>query len=371
MNKTNDNIPSINYFKGIDVLRFICATGVIFHHTTSILNDKGFKTSAAFFHRNSGSFFLDVFFVISGFLISLILMKEYKLGTFSIKNFYLRRIIRIWPLYFLIVITKILIIPVFTEYIVWDNIKTNLIYASTFFVNYQLLLTSHPDTYTILWSICIEEHIYLLLPLFLFIFKGNFKFIGWFLVISGFISWAYFKGIISTSGFNTPYFVSSSYFLFFGIGTLIAWFHNHGTKLKLLFFPPIQTLLLVIIMLFVFNIIPHPSSGLIKILLLYSITSCYLVWAATQDNFIIPVKIKFAKYLGNISYGMYITHIMIAAPTIKYFKKGGFEFSELLVGWGIPCITTLLTIALATLLYYSFERPILKFKKRFTTVQSK
>jgi len=100
-------MSSIHYFNGLDVLRFICATGVIFHHTTSILNEKGIATHAEYFHRHSGPFFLDVFFVISGFLISLILMKEYQQGTFSIKNFYARRIIRIWPLYFLIVVTNI------------------------------------------------------------------------------------------------------------------------------------------------------------------------------------------------------------------------------------------------------------------------
>lgn len=369
MAKVKEIFSSITYFKGIDLLRFICATGVIFHHTTSILNDKGIKTNAELIHRNSGGFFLDVFFVISGFLISLILMKEFQQGTFSIKNFYIRRIIRIWPLYFLVVLVKVIIIPMMQHYPMQFIIK-DILYASIFFVNFQLLIETITPAYTILWSICIEEHIYLLLPILLFIFNGKFKHIGWFLIISGFISWLYFKGVPSISGFNTPYFVSSSYFLFFGIGTLIAWFYSQGTKLKLLFLPPIQTILLLIIMLFVFNVIPH-TSGIVKILLVYGLTSGYLVWAAAQDNFVINIGTKLAKYLGNISYGMYITHIMIITPTIKYFKKNDFEFSELLFGWGIPCITTLLTMALATLLYYGFERPILKFKKRFTTVSSK
>ena len=370
MTKVKEHTSSITYFKGIDVLRFICAAGVIFHHTTSILNDKGIKTHAEFFNRYSGAFFLDVFFVISGFLISLILMKEYQQGTFSIKNFYLRRIIRIWPLYFLVVLVKAFIIPMIQHYPM-EFIVKDLMYACSFSVNYQLLIENVTPAYTILWSICIEEHIYLLLPLLLFVFKGKFKWIGWFLVISGFISWAYFKGVPSVSGFNTPYFVSSSYFLFFGIGMLIAWFYSQGTKLTLLFLPPVQTILLIIMMLFVFNIIPQPTSGLFKILFMYGITSGYLVWAAAQPNFVIPAGTKFAKYLGNISYSMYITHIMIVTPIVKYFVRSDIKFSELLFGWGIPCITTLLTIAVATLLYYSFERPILKLKKRFTTVASK
>ena len=68
---------------------------------------------------------------------------------------------------------------------------------------------------------------------------------------------------------------------------------------------------------------------------------------------------------------MYLTHIMIVGPTTKYFRKGDFHFSELLFGWGIPIIVTIITIALATLLYYFYERPILKLKSRFTTVASK
>src|SRR4051812_10954508 len=115
MGKEKYASSSISYFKGIDVLRFICATGVIFHHSTQILSNKGFPTKAESWHRFSGAFFLDVFFIISGFLISLILMKEYKLGTFTLKNFYARRIIRIWPLYFLIVLVKIIILPLANE----------------------------------------------------------------------------------------------------------------------------------------------------------------------------------------------------------------------------------------------------------------
>lgn len=359
---------SIPYFKGLDVLRFICATGVIFHHATLILNEKGFPTKAEAIHRFSGAFFLDVFFIISGFLISLILIQEYKIGTFSLKNFYARRIIRIWPLYFLVVIVKIVIIPM-TDHFPWILIKTNLLYACSFTVNYQLLL-EFSNTYTILWSICIEEHIYLLLPLFLFVFKGKFKLIGWAFVIIGFISWFYFKGIPSVSGYNTTYFVSFGYFYYFGIGTLIAYFHNEGVKLNLLFVKPVQIFILIILMLIIFNIVPYNYS-LFKILLMNGLLGGYLVWLATQQNFVINLKPAVSKYLGNISYGMYITHIITVGATIRYFKNGDITFSELLWGWGIPCIATMLTIVLATILYYFFERPILKLKSRFTTVGSK
>ncbi len=370
MSKTKPaSSTSISYFKGIDVLRFICATGVIFHHCTLILRDKGFPTKAEALHRYSGAFFLDVFFIISGFLISLILIQEYKLGTFTLKNFYARRIIRIWPLYFLVVLVKVIIIPL-SNHFPWEYVKESVLYASTFTVNYQLIFSTVEPEYTILWSVCIEEHIYLLLPLLLFIFKGKFKTIGWLLVVTGFLSWFYFRGVPAASGLNTPYFISSSYFYYFGIGTLIACFYNAGIKLKFLFIPLVQLAILFVLVLVVFNIVPYNYS-LGQNLIITGLLGGYLVWAATQQEFVIKLNVPVSKYLGNISFSMYMIHIMIATYIIKAFKHSDVKFSEGLCGWGIPVAVMLITMAISTLLYYCFEGPILKLKKRFTTVASK
>jgi peptidoglycan/LPS O-acetylase OafA/YrhL len=370
MSKTKQASPnSISYFKGIDILRFICATGVIFHHCTLILRDKGFVTKAEALHRYSGSFFLDVFFIISGFLISLILIKEHQLGTFTLKNFYARRIIRIWPLYFLVVLVKVIIIPLSQHY-PWEFLKESVLYACTFTVNYQLLFSTITPEYTILWSVCIEEHIYLLLPLLLFVFNGKFKTIGWVLLVTGFLSWLYFKSVPAASGLNTPYFVSTSYFYYFGIGTLIAYFYNAGVKLKFLFIPLTQLVILFVMVLIVFNIIPYNYS-LPQVLVIHGFFGGYLVWAATQEDFVLKLNVPVSKYLGNISFSMYMIHIMVASYIIKAFKHSDVKFSEALCGWGIPVAVLLITMAISTLLYYCFEGPILKLKKRFTTVASK
>lgn len=370
MSKTKQaSTTSINYFRGIDVLRFICASGVIFHHSTLILLEKGYATKAEALHRYSGAFFLDVFFIISGFLISLILIKEYRLGTFSLKNFYARRIIRIWPLYFLVVLVKVIIIPLVNHY-PWEFLKNSVLYACSFTVNFQLLFSTMKPEYTILWSVCIEEHIYLLLPLLLFIFNGKFRTIGWVLVSTGFLSWLYFKNVLSVSGMNTPYFVSTSYFYYFGIGMLIAYFYDKGIKLKALFIPLMQLVVLFILVLVVFNIIPYKYS-MVQNLVITGFLGGYLVWAATQKDFVIRLNVPISKYLGNISYSMYMIHIMIATYIVKAFKHSDVKFSEGLCGWGIPVAALLITMAISTLLYYGFEGPILRLKKRFTTVASK
>jgi peptidoglycan/LPS O-acetylase OafA/YrhL len=371
--KKKETQVSIGYFRGMDVLRFICATGVIFHHSTRMLLSKGIVTSAESIHKYSGSFFLDLFFMISGFLISLILMKEYEAGTFSLKNFFMRRIIRIWPLYFLIVLIRILLIPSISG-AHWDVIKTNLLYASTFTINFQLLFSKITNTYTILWSICIEEHIYVILPFLLLLFSGKFKRVTFFLIVVGVVTWIYFDKAATQTGFSITYFLSTSYFYFFGIGMVIACIRNGtlpGKSLeRVLFKPVVQAISMLIIFSYVFNVWGKHDS-LPEILLLYGSFGGYLLWASTQENFIFNLKPQLSRYLGNISYAMYITQIIVISLTIVMFKRNNLQFSEALYGWGLPCLVALLTIGLSTLLYYAYERPILKLKKKFTTVINK
>ncbi|HXU25867.1 MAG TPA: acyltransferase [Bacteroidia bacterium] len=364
---------SIGYFKGMDVLRFICATGVIFHHAPLMLNEKGVATHAETINHYSGEFFLDVFFIISGFLISMILMKEYESHTFSVKNFFMRRIIRIWPLYFLAVLVKILLIPINKSELPWELIKHNLLYALTFTINFQLLFDTVVKSYTILWSICIEEHIYLILPFLLFLFKAKFKILTFFLLVVGLISWLYFGNVTSSSGYRVSYFVSTSYFYYFGMGTLLACIKTGSLPginfEKTVFKPLVQIVVMFVFFGYVFNGWGNHSE--ISTLIINGAFGLYIAWASTTEEFIFNLKPNLSRYIGNISYGMYITHIILINFTIKFFTKKHIAFSEFTWGWCLPIMATILCIGLSTLLYYYFEKPILKFKKKFTSVSNK
>ncbi|HYF69227.1 MAG TPA: acyltransferase family protein, partial [Ohtaekwangia sp.] len=89
------------YFKNLSALRFFAATAVILHHIeqykfwAKIPNTWGDVTTDALGHKA-----VSFFFVLSGFLISYLLMEEQKkAGHISIKDFYIRRLLRIWPVY--------------------------------------------------------------------------------------------------------------------------------------------------------------------------------------------------------------------------------------------------------------------------------
>ncbi len=367
-----ENSFSVGYFPGLDVLRFICATGVIFHHTAQQLFSRGIALTDSGAHKFTGSFFLDVFFIISGFLIASILIKENESDTYSLKNFYLRRIIRIWPLYFLAVAILIILVPAL-KHSPSEIIKTNALYALGFSVNFQLLFDGAAKTYSVLWSVCIEEHIYLVLPFLLFIFKRNFKRLSFFLLVVGLASWLCFGFLHASQQWPSAYFNSLCYFYYFGAGMLLAVFHKQITspKIKFLFTVPAQLLIYTLLILCVFNFLPAAFYIFPVWVLLSGFFGTYLVAAASRQNFILQLGPALSRFTGNISYAMYMVHIVLITVSINYLLRNNIRPEGIELSLWFPCVTTLLSIFVASILYYLYERPILKLKKRFTSVTNK
>ena len=102
------------YFTGLNGLRFFAAIAVVITHIELIKYQSGYSD----IWRNNklifelGSLGVIFFFVLSGFLITYLLLKEKSVTqTVAVKKFYLRRILRIWPLYYLIVLLGFLVLP--------------------------------------------------------------------------------------------------------------------------------------------------------------------------------------------------------------------------------------------------------------------
>src|SRR5215831_17781649 len=92
------------YLKGLNALRFLAAAFVIISHGQQSITKLGFDKFSSLSVFNRGGDAVEFFYVLSGFLITYLLMGELdKTGTISIRSFYARRVFRIWPLYFLIV----------------------------------------------------------------------------------------------------------------------------------------------------------------------------------------------------------------------------------------------------------------------------
>lgn len=166
------------FFENLDGLRFLCFMLVFFYHSfhtefTEIKNTKYyyFIKKGVFGNGNLG---VNFFFVLSGFLITYLLIREKNLkGKINVPFFWLRRILRIWPLYFISVIFGFYIFPILKAYFgQTPNETANIYYYLSFLSNFDMIKKGLPDASTlgVLWSVAIEEQFYLIWPLLLFLF---------------------------------------------------------------------------------------------------------------------------------------------------------------------------------------------------------
>ncbi|MBF0511066.1 MAG: acyltransferase [Candidatus Omnitrophica bacterium] len=91
------------HFPGLNGLRFISAVIVVIHHLEKSCIVSPNRYYARVFLENAGYTAVTFFFVISGFLITYLLLVEKQRFGINIKYFYIRRILRIWPLYYFII----------------------------------------------------------------------------------------------------------------------------------------------------------------------------------------------------------------------------------------------------------------------------
>lgn len=368
----------MKYFQGLDLLRFIGASCVVFHHCFQALGDKGMPNPAAKYHTYSGTFFLDVFFIISGFLIASIIFKELNAGIFSFKKYLIRRILRIWPVYFFVVLIVVLILPM-KRGIPQDEVTTNFLYAATFLTNFQIIFGDvFKSTYKVFWSVCVEEHLYLIFPFFLLIFRKMKLLLAAFLILIGLFSIFYSATLFtSASGFNVNHFITTTYFYHFGIGILLAYFKmNYQEKMeqviKILGNFWLQVLISIVGFCVVFNLLTDTPYNDLSITLMSGIFGTWLVFVATNGKLFFDVLGKSTtRFLGNISYAMYLIHpVLVWGFCFKTVIGKEEELIESDVVFSYPLFSLFITIIVATAIHLLVERPFLKMKKNYAVLKT-
>lgn len=142
-------------FGNLDGLRFICIFAVLFHHNANLDNP-----GAEILGR--GFLGVDFFFILSGFLITTLLLREADAtGRISMRNFYLRRILRIVPVYFFVVT------GISTYYVLIKGRSDLAELVPFYYLFLSNFLTHDIPLLTITWSLSVEEQYYLLCPMVL------------------------------------------------------------------------------------------------------------------------------------------------------------------------------------------------------------
>ncbi|MEA5258270.1 acyltransferase [Arcicella aquatica] len=372
------------YFPNLNGVRFIAAFSVLIHHTEQIKYLMGLENFYDFFIlKNMGKLGVGLFFVLSGFLITYLLLSEKnRRGDISTKDFYIRRILRIWPLYYIIVLLAFFVFPEFSFF--YGPLGNDFNYDTNFYKRLPFFLLFLPNVGFVFyrapylcaqtWSIGIEEQFYAIWP---WIIKRKNPLKSFLIVVSVFVaivgSTSFYFLKLSDLPEATKAKIYENLALFFsqfriltmvigGIGAYLV-FSKQEKILSFLFKKSTQIIVYTITVLIIGSNVYIPGFNLE----FHGFFFCYfIINVAANPNTILNLETPIIHYLGKISYGIYIYHsavIVFCINAIHYFLGNNLSlpvFNVILYTSAIG-----LTVLVCDLSFRFIETPLLRLKERF------
>ena len=321
---------------------------------------------------------IDLLFCLSGFLISGILI-ETKNELKYFQKFYIRRILRIFPLYYLLILLFSIFVYCLTphpEY--YYYFKNNIFYFLTYTQNWYFIHSGEPAgghlNHT--WSLAIDEQIYLLWPLLIWLCKKqkHLIYLCLFTILFSFIfRLCYNYYLISSPSLHSyPYFHNTFCRVdSFASGSLLYCF----IKLKNKYLSNLKIFLVFIISFVLFaacafgdNSFTHTGFYMRNFgITLAGIHFSTWIYFAINEEFLLLnylLSNSFIRYIGKISYSLYIFHLFILllfVSKINIVLSKQTNFSEIIAIIMCLCLSFIISI----LSYELFEKPIFKLKKKF------
>jgi len=344
---------SCKYFTSLDVFRFLAIMAVLWHHTS-----EGYAWLPV---SQRGFLGVDLFFVISGFLIVTLLLRERdRTGGISLRQFYLRRTLRIFPIYYAI-------LGGLTAFFLF--VKPGSSMAGPFFrdLPYQAFYLSNllgvgGTLLGITWSLATEEQFYLVWPpIEKWLGRYAIPILLGIIAVNQVINFGFLDQWLGESRQHRS--ILQTTFTPICLGVLLAhalhedrWFNRIASVLG----RPWTSMVLLPLLLLVGSI-PQPDiSGwhrlLLHVLMMLLVASCVI----REDNWLYrSLGFGLVRRIGVISYGMYLFHMFV------------IHITRLLIGsertappFTFFLVTAALTIVLAELSFRFYESPFLRLKDR-------
>tara|TARA_B100001287_G_scaffold42180_1_gene31273 strand:- start:27278 stop:28399 length:1122 start_codon:yes stop_codon:yes gene_type:complete len=361
------------YFKELNSLRFLGFLGIFFGHVffsnnLDILNVRWYSLIVEY-GKNLGFISLDSFFVLSSFLITWKALEEYKFSkSFDLRKYIIRRSLRIWPLYFLIIFlgfsVKIFAAKFGTEVVNLPSIWSFLLFV----LNFEIIENGYEFLFfmVFMWSISLEEQFYILWAIILKWLKKHLIIISFIFIASSII----FRILYIEDSLRLNFHTISS-FGNFGFGALLAIFcfkqNQLLLKLKNLSKTKIVSCYFLIFIVFILcPILVKYHSFLVIKRLLFSVFYGFIILEQTYcENSIFKLsKIKYFDFFGKLSYGLYCFHGIIITVFIYLTKEDTASLFKSVIVY--PTLILLFTLLISFISYNYYELRFLKLKNRFT-----
>ena len=369
----NKDSHKIKYFKELNSLRFIGFVGIFFGHVffsndIEIVNSKIYSTLYSY-GKILGFISIDSFFVLSSFLITWKGLEELKVTKkFQFKNFLIRRSLRIWPLYFLVILLGFLIEFIKSYYT--QNISSLPSFWSfiLFILNFDIIKNGYEFLFfmVFMWSISVEEQFYIFWALILKWFQNHLLKVSLLIILISIIFRIYFIDDSLNLNFHTVSALGN-----FGVGALaaIAAFRNSFLITKIRDFSKTQIVIIYLISLIIFIAIPSLQNHDLFIVIqrvLFSFVFAFIILEQTycQQSIFKLSRIKYFNFFGKISYGLYCYHGIMITIVLKfsdYFSES--LFTSIFI---FPTLIFCGTLLLSHISYKFFESKILKLKTKYT-----
>lgn len=343
------------YFEGLNLLRFAAAMMIlVFHAVEGTVPDSTLKMLVHNFPVA-----VDFFFIISGFLITWLLLKEKtEQGSIKIFAFCLKRALRIFPLYYLII--SITFLYYYGSEVAHINYWPHLFFLGNFETIKDGKWAS--GFLSPLWTICVEEHFYWIVPLVVALLP--IKMIRYFYLLVIIIS------LIAKTVF--AYTTANNFFIInchtlskmdvIAMGGLLACFY-HAKPFRLIIGGPALgfPLLMIVTSMASVNFFNY-SIWYQAVFIKYAVNIPFLIFFClfvfNDNQFIIKWKRnRWFEYAGSVSYGIYMYHFMVIRMLQEVFIAESVPGKLLFVAGA-----ALITFVLAALSYRYFESPFLIMK---------
>ena len=350
------------YMPELDTLRFFAFLGVFLLHSFEVRdfgNLPRFLAPAAMYTVQAGMFGVDLFFLLSSYLITSLLLREHSAtGMIDIPGFWIRRCLRIWPLYFFAVGVGGFLLPAIFHFVASPD-HVYVVGLLTFTQNWSAAFSDigGGNPTLVLWSVSIEEQFYFIWPI-LIVMAGVKRLRPIAIAMIIISSVARLCAIHAGASWNMLWYATPLRLEPLAAGALIALAGNQQPKFNVTIRAGMLCAGIAIPVLCMVQWIDSKWFEAARFPL--ATAGCSLIFLAVRGWTSKFLTSRPLVYLGKISYGLYVFHALALAFSPR-------------INIGIPhtIVAFILTVIFAAVSYRWLELPFLRLKDRFAHIQSR